>query len=417
MIKIKSEDYYLIFTFLLIGISIILKAYFSQSGYLTSDSLNYFKLTNSLINGEGFYSGYSWEQDNLSFFSIWPVGYPCSIYLFTKISGLSIFWASKFLNISFIGLILILFKILFNKNAFLFGLIFLFASYIETFTYSLSEGLFITGLVWMAFSFYFFNYSKNIALISINILLSSLTLFLSRYIGAFSVSIITLFTLYYTFIEKNKLKSKILFSIIFLNILFIALYLYNNYLKTGFITGAFRRIEIGSNLKLLKHLLNALVAESIIPFNNISSFSILFFALQFLIIAIIIFSSRSYFFKPIQLKNSNKPLYLSLIFGIIGVIYIIFIIVIRWKLKFNWWNFRLLSPGSFMIFISILIFLKNFTQNEFFIKFKKIWITLALISWFINVPYSLFTKDEQNKCSTELQKGKNQFQKGIHLIE
>ena len=92
---LNKKDYLLITVFIIVSCFIILKSYYTSHGYLTSDSINYlalaqnFKVGNGLIDSEG------------NFFSKWPLGYPFLIYVLANISGLSVFWASKVLNIFF----------------------------------------------------------------------------------------------------------------------------------------------------------------------------------------------------------------------------------------------------------------------------------------------------------------------------
>ena len=65
----------------------------------------------------------------------------------SKITNFSVFFSSKLLNLVFIGFTLLIFRKLFDKDAYLYGLIFLFSSYLEIYSFTWSETGFIFGLV------------------------------------------------------------------------------------------------------------------------------------------------------------------------------------------------------------------------------------------------------------------------------
>jgi len=184
--------------FIMMAVAIVVKSYFDLNGYLSPDSSNYLKLAQNLLVGNGYYvSAYGVTGQEREFFAIWPAGYPTLIFLTAKLTGLSVFLASKFLNIILIGVILAIFRSLFKHNAYVYGLILLFSAYIEIFSYTWSETLFITALVWFATSIYLFiKNPERVTLLYFSIMVASLLLFMSRYIGAFSFGLIGLLGLY-----------------------------------------------------------------------------------------------------------------------------------------------------------------------------------------------------------------------------
>ena len=66
--KLIKEDLYLLVILLLMGISIVVKSFYSNCGYLSPDSINYLELAKNLINDNGFYGPYNWRQQNDTFF-------------------------------------------------------------------------------------------------------------------------------------------------------------------------------------------------------------------------------------------------------------------------------------------------------------------------------------------------------------
>ena len=115
--KIYREDWYLLIIFIMMAVAIVVKSYFHPDGYLSPDSTNYLKLAQNLLEGNGYYvSAYGSTGQDREFFAAWPVGYPTLIFVVAKLTGLSVFWASKFLNILLIGIILGIFRNLFKHK-------------------------------------------------------------------------------------------------------------------------------------------------------------------------------------------------------------------------------------------------------------------------------------------------------------
>jgi hypothetical protein len=396
--SLKIEDGYLIIIFALMTIAIIAKSYFDPHGFLTPDSCNYLGLTQNLFDGNGLFvstSPYTDTSNDRELFARWPIGYPLLIYLTTKLTGFSVFWASKVLNILLIGVTLGVFRVLFKQSAYLYGVIFLFASYTQIYSNTWSETVFITALVLFAtsISYFILSHKKNRTLYFL-IMFSSLLLFFSRYIGAFSFGLIGLLGLYY-FVKRDRTTAITLIGIAVVNSIVMALYLYHNQIETGFPTGASRSPSLETNWELLHQLSKALVAETLIPYLRIN---LIGGVVQFFVIGCFLWKSR----KNLLQKNSNikiNEITYSSVFGVIGFTYLFCIILIRWLTQFDDYDYRLLAPGSFLLFIACIAFIEKYATQLFFNYFKIFLISFALISWFINVPYAIWEQKEKSTYS------------------
>lgn len=386
--KLIKEDYYLITIFFVMTITIILKSYFNPSGYLSDDSFYYLSLAQSLLDNYSFYI-YGWDK-KLEFFTIWPVGYPFLIFMTAKITGLSVFLASKLLSILLIGFVLFFFRKLFNKNAYLYGLIFFSASLIEIYSFTWSETVFIFCLVWFSTSIYLLLINLKISpSIYLSILFSSLFLFLSRYIGAFSFGLIGLLGLYYFFIKKDNSKSIILISIALINLTLMSFYLYHNFIESGYITGTPRSFPPQANAHLLFMVINSMILEISFFSNNVIWKNIAF---PILLISLLFIKYR----KSIINQSTNKQfLILPVIFSLIGLVYLIFIIFLSWNGYIEELYYRLLAPGIFLIFIAIINYFENYLRPKYFNLFKILLLSISIYSWIINVPFQVF-KDIKN---------------------
>ena len=389
--KLIKEDYYLIIIFLVMTITIISKSYFNPSGYLSPDSIYYLSLAQNLLDNYSFYI-YG-PNKKIELFAVWPVGYPFLIFMTAKITGLSVFLASKLLNIFFIGLILFFFRKLFNKNAYLYGLIFLFASLIQIYTYSWSESVFIFCLLWFSTSIYLLlTKTKKNALVYSSILFSSLFLFLSRYIGAFSFGLIGLLGLYYFFIKKDKSKSLILISIALINLSLMSIYLHHNFIISGYITGLPRYFAPETNIHLLEMLIKSIILEILFYSNHVIWKDIAFPLFQFILFILLFLKYRKFIIK----QYTNKQLMiLPIVFSSIGIVYLFFMVLLSWNGYIEELNYRLLAPGSFLIFIAMINYFENHSRAKYFNLFKILFVAVSMYSWVLNVPYQIL-KDIKN---------------------
>jgi len=389
-------------------IIILFKSYFNTDGYLSPDSTNYLALAQSLLDGKGLYTSSSGSNSqDLNYFAIWPAGYPMLIAFFSKLTGLSVFWASKLTNIILIFGILAIFFKFFGKFAYAYGFILLFGSYIEIYSFTWSEAPFIFGLVFFAtaISKLIQNQSSKTSKwfpYFIGICLASLALFFSRYVGIFSTGIIGILSLYFILKRKFKIGSALIVSLIFNGIVVFG-YLYNNINKTGYYTGIPRIPAPETNFELTYSLFKSFVSEFVFPLASLGALGIKLLVLALLcqIIILTVWFARSsvkdYF------KNRKFDTICMTFFGV-GVIYLIMIITMRWLVHFDGFSYRLIAPGTLLIFIGFLRHLelslnkkdfKSLSISIFFIAFMALFcqglystvrqISLGKISYFENI--------------------------------
>ncbi len=393
---ISLSDYLLIFIFIVLSLAIFLKSYYNTDGYLSPDSTNYLRLAQNIIEGNGFEVGAYYHIDkSREYFAIWPVGYPVLIFFTAKITGLSVFWASKLLNILIIGLILITFRILFKEKSWIYALILFMASFQHIFTFTWSEAPFILFLFWFAIAlFYFITKSEIHPKLNIAIAFLSLSLFLLRYIGFFSFLVLGLMGVIFLFI--NKRKAFILIGISLVNILLAELYLYNNYIKTDFLTGAKRVWATESSLEKISMISKGIIQEFLIPFTDLTLKTSFFLLFEILILFILIhFTDKKKILSKI--KTNENSFKFILLFLFIGISYWISLIFLRWRFYFDDLDYRLLGPGTFIFWIIIIYVLLNYTSK----KVRKIFIIslilLSLVSFTYNTLYILHLDVSKNK--------------------
>ncbi|MEN8221577.1 MAG: hypothetical protein ABFS56_35600, partial [Pseudomonadota bacterium] len=207
--------------------------------------------------------------------------------------------------------------------------------------------------------------------------------------------LIGLLGLYYGFVKKDKSKSIILMTIAIFNIAIMLGYLYHNYLETGFPTGMPRIPSPETHGRLFLLLLKATILETIIPIhyisiNDISIKDILIFGMQFSVLIYIILKYRKSILNRTENSKNNKTITLPLVFASMGLVYLFFIVLMRWVTQFDDYGYRLLAPGSFLLFIAFIAYMEKRTTQKLFNEFKIFLLSFALLSYFINVPYSVW---------------------------
>ncbi len=380
---IRKEDGYLLAVFVLMAIAILAKSYFTQDGYLSRDSTYYLALAQNLLNGNGFYTSAA-NTEGKKFFTIWPAGYPIGIFLIAKITGLTVFWASKVLNIVFVGLILICLRKFFKADAYVYSLILFFSSFLGIFSHTWSETGFILALIWFSGSVAnFILKSDNLVRVSTSILLSSLSLFLFRYIGAFNFIVLGLLSLYFLITKKFR-KFVFLIGISAINVLFMLGYLYHNFLKTGYMTGGSRTTSVESNLELFVSLVKSIIQQLIIFTTSMQGGFLLFY----LPLIFLVYRYRKRIFR---FSGSKRPhsFVLPAAFLIAGSAYLIALCILRWNTAFDLFGYRLIAPGSILIFIGLINIVTKYVTHEHFRVFGDFLFFVALTSWMINVPYQI----------------------------
>jgi hypothetical protein len=383
LLKIFSKNHILLaLVFILVATTIILRAYLSMDSYLSGDSKAYLNLAQSILDGNG---PYTLQGQTKTYFSIWPLGYPLLIAITSMTFQTTVYWGSKTLNIIFILFIIILLKKMFKQHAYNYAFPLLWASYLSIFSYTWSEAAFIFGILWFSYSIcQLHNNDTNITRTA-NVIFSSIFLFLIRYVGAFSILATIILTIYYIITDKAKHTSALLITI-FIQTTMIVSYLYINFYKTGYITGMPRPGSVEGNLDFLMSLLvaiffefNILLAEFTSKFELSGSLII-----QFIIMLLLSLALN----KSIKHNryNIDSP---SLTCLFIGTVYLSCIIYLRWLKDFDDLGYRFLAPGTFLLIMAMITYMRSKYDEYGFQFFSNCLISLSLISYIFNVPLKL----------------------------
>jgi hypothetical protein len=354
---LKSDYLWLVALQFLIFALIIMKAASDPDGYLSPDSTNYLALAQNLLDGNGLTVANNGRGvAESSPFAIWPIGYPSLIYLISKITGATVFWSSKILNLAIMASATAILYSLFRPTGLFYAVLLGGGAFIEIFSYTWSETIFIVFLiVFSALLSKLLADERNVGKLSIlaSITLVSVCLFLSRYIGAFSIGILGLAALY-RFWQGKKWYGVSIAICAVASFAICALYLVNNKLGTGYYTGMPRSSAAETHIEIVIQLLIAVLRGAFFPLYAWNPLSPVQDAIVAAYIAALFFVVREIRRGKVRLLSPANFDATAFSFLAVGSSYLASIIAIRWVSDFDKYDFRLLGPGALLILIALL---------------------------------------------------------------
>ncbi|WP_026464084.1 hypothetical protein [Adhaeribacter aquaticus] len=389
----STSDLKLLALFFIIAAVIILRVTVESTGYRDPDSNAFLEVSQNILDGKGFYHSKTLPipeiktLENQTYFAIWPLGYPILISGFAYLLSLPVFWASKVVNIFFLGLCLLLFRKMNREYAYLLTLIMCSFTFMEIFSYTWSEPPFIFCLLWFVYLLYNFMQDENNNKYLILLFISSLLLFFIRYIGGFSFIILGLLSTWFLLKKRFKPALKLLSITILLSTI-AGLYLYNNYIQTGYLTGGERFFPDRESTSLFVYYLFVGLFNELFVIRNYywgnSNPDLLFWVTAIFQFSIMIFIYLRFIKRELTKISSEDNL--SILFGIIGFIYLFVLILLRKYSPFDPFDYRLLSPFSICIYTALMLFLINPVRSTTINKSYKFIILFFFSSLILNLP-------------------------------
>ncbi|MBB4806529.1 hypothetical protein HNP38_001825 [Chryseobacterium defluvii] len=339
---------YKILAVIIVGVY-FLQTFFLSYGGIGSDSLSYFGIAADLPEPET---------------DLFPLGYPILLQVFHILFN-DYFWASKFLNLFFTVFILVFSyskRFYFRETV----LLFMGKTLFFVFTSALSEGPFI---FLMYFLFYFFyqifvgrgNLNKNAVAAS----LIMIGMFTVRYSGIYIYLAVFLFSLFLSFIRKDRYYSNALLLFLAISGIGIAGYLFFNFQTFGSFTGEQLRGEAGdiAPVYILRDLLG--VANTIDPFIGIkpasSSMASIGFQLLILMIDVFVFI---YFLRYYRKAKETSLYYFHVLLWIMAGVYAFSLLFSGWFQQIEEMNVRMLAAANFCLFFSFLILYYQYNKDD-----------------------------------------------------
>lgn len=387
-----DSDIKLIAIFSIIVASIVLRVSVEQTGYCSPDSVFYLEVAQNIIDGRGPYHSNVYPlptiktSENQTYLAVWPIGYPLFIAVAGIIFSIPVFTASKVVNILFLGLCFLQFRNLNQEKGYILALLFCSFTFLEVFSYTWSEGPFLFFILWFVNSLFNYLQNQNKSIYIFYLFFSSLFLFLTRYIGGFSLIVLSI--LFCLFIFKKEYKPAVhLLTIIYIHSCLLGLYLLINYFQTGYITGGERIYLDRESLGLYSwYLFVGLFNELFIIKNYYWRGEPI---THFFVTALIQFSflGKIYFsYLKGKVYISTRDLSLELLYTIVGVIYLILLILVRLVSPFDEFDYRLLAPFTLCMYTAILLLIIKLEQSKNIEGIYQYIILLFAFSLLLNLP-------------------------------
>jgi hypothetical protein len=342
---VKRDRIFLILIWLLQSALVLLLAYWNPNHFITVDSTYYLESATHLLHGEGH--SYT-ESGKTVWNSIFPLGYPAAIAGVAFVSGLSVLWASKLVNLLASAVFLYLIHRWFGgRKAAVTGCLLLLGQFVKLWAHSWSEPLFLVLL--FAWAYLFFNASHRYWLV----FLIGLALMLVRYAGIFIIPFGLACSAFH-FWRKNRLQARLYFWQAIGWAFVMGNYFNYNLYKSGEWYGGER---FGAPPPFLPSL--ALFGQGLLNefflFRDMDHFqpnALFLTGLGIQVILMILFFTNSGL-RPLY---SRYPVRFAW-YTALG--YLIFLFLVRLLSPFDAPGYRLLAPFSFLFFWEILYRIKE----------------------------------------------------------
>ncbi|NQU87730.1 MAG: hypothetical protein HQ541_18420, partial [Mariniphaga sp.] len=173
----------------------------------------------------------------------------------------------------------------------------------------------------------------------------------------------------------------------------IGLYLFNNYLKTGYLTGMLRNTPREVPVAdYIFSLIKTIATELNFLSNNPGLSGLAFLLLEAVIFAALIYRNREIIFDKANYISDKNIHSLSLVFLLVGISYYLIIIFIYGMLQITALGYRELAPGTLLIFIALINYIEIRTHKNVFTVFRRALISLSVLSWLATVPVKTYIK-------------------------
>lgn len=384
--KVIISDVCLAALFCIMACIILLRVNAEGTSYISPDSESYLALAQSLKEDNGFYVQ---NEHGRYYFSIWPVGYPLLIYLVSVITTLDVLWSSKLLNFILLATGFLFLRKLHRPYAFILASVYGAYTFMEVYSFTWSEApflLFILLLAFIACQILQGNYQNSWI---ICLLLCCFALFLLRYIGALYFAIPLTLSIYYWYKRNYGLSAKLLVVALLLTIA-ASVYLYINYIETGFLTGGERFAQEKPQplsaflLMSLKGLLNEfLIIREYRPQNQPDYLLYITALIQVAVLTCTTIKVRRHYNYWRELRQNS----FSMICLGIAFLYLAAIIAMRFVSHFDALDYRLLAPFSFPLFIGLVYaFVSLPDKHKDIVQAKYVLFAFFLLSLLLNLP-------------------------------
>lgn len=351
--------------------------------YTSPDSEFYLRTAANILEGKGLVGPvtYPFTEDTPEYyFAVWPAGYPLLLAGISWVAGCTPLVASKICNLLALGAIFLLLLRWAGPKAWFPLLAFCSFDMLEVFSYSWSEPPFLFFVILFCFLMHQ-SLQQEPRFLALKLSLCLICLFLFRYAGLIYFFLAGLFALYFL-LRKDWVKLRPFIAALTIAGIFVLLYFYHNYTKTGFPTGQSRFHPEGlGGVNFLKVLLHGL-------WNSFSIARNYYFAEDYLYLFLFALQGCLILFLLAHRKKAGSPFLLpasaAQVLVLSSLFYLCWIVFLRRVSPLNDFNYRLLAP--FVLPFYLGLFMAVLDHPRFYQKTYP-WITaFMLFSLLMNLP-------------------------------
>lgn len=383
-----GNDVFLIILFGAVCISIYSRAYLNGI-YISADSTGYMREAINMVNGNGFqYDGLAGYR---SWFANWPILYPMMIACVMWITNTNAYLASKLVSMVIVAAILVVFRIYYKKDAWIYALCLTNIGFLNLCYYTWSEIPFMLFQMFFALALAQILQKKNPSVWNYILLgIMGLGCFLTRYYGIYvwivtGIYILGLFILFIKRREKYNLNKAIRLTITaFISGVLSIAYLLMNKLMNGMASGVSRTMWWDDYRKLTDDLIESLLVE----FFNVFSMQIpelienFPYHLKVFVVFLILIGLGWFYVK------NYKPFTTENVMITMAVLYYVIFICIRYVSSMDSFYFRFFEPATFLLCIGMIGLLLPYVKGKkvfsYFAGATTVIIILSVIAVFEN---------------------------------
>jgi len=359
-----GNDIFLILIFAFSCMGIYSEAYI-KGVHITSDSAGYLREAVNIVNGNGFH--YDGLAGYTNWFANWPIIYPLMIAGVMLVSGTNAYLASKIVSMLMVAVILIIIRLFYKKEAWIYALCVLNLGFVSLTHYTWSEIPFMVFL--LLFALFFGRIVKAEAIVKRDYVflgLAGLGCFLTRYFGIYVWIVTGLYILYYGW-KYYKKKEKIDFAkalgltlTAFVSGMLSISYLLMNKIMNGRASGVSRTLWWDDYEILTNDLIKSLLTE----ITNVFSIQIPDFIDAYpynlkLLLLFVVFAGLGLFVKSTMKWESLEGVMITF-----GVCYYVIFIAIRYVSSMDTFYFRFFEPASFLICLGLIGLLLSYIRGK-----------------------------------------------------
>ncbi len=374
-----GNELFLVIAFLFSCMGIYSEAYI-KGVYITSDSAGYLREVVNLVNGNGFH--YDGMAGYTNWFANWPIIYPLMIAGVMLVTGTNAYLASKIVAMIMVALILVILRLFYKKEAWIYALCVLNLGFVSLTHYTWSEIPFMLFLLLFALFFAKIvqaDSSKKSDYVFLG--LSGLGCFLIRYFGIYVWIVTGLYILYYGWEYYKKKEKRQLTKAIGLTLTAFVSgvlslgYLLMNKIMNGHASGVSRTLWWDDYENLTNDLIQSLLTEICNVFSitvpdviDVYPYNLKVLLLFAVLAGLVIFVKRC------AKWESTEGVMLTF-----GVCYYVIFIAIRYVSSMDTFYFRFFEPASFLISLGLFGLILPYVRNKVGIPYMAGLITICLL--------------------------------------